>query len=97
MDKMDWLAAMDSEIFREYLKNETLRINAEAQTLASVDVEEEKVKLLNEFEAFEADIKLSPRKLATFRALQKKFASDPEYAEKCKPGFVSAVMMLNLD
>lgn len=97
MDDMDWKAAMSSEVFREYFKNEAARMNAEITKSSSIDEEEEKSVLLEQFETLEREVRASPKKLATFRVLQKKFASDPDYAEKCKPEFVSAVMMLNLD
>ena len=92
MVDMDWSAAMSSEIFREYVKNETTRMETEKQAQLKTNAEDDNI-----LEEFERELRSSPKKLATFRALQKKFAMDPEYAERCKPEFVTAVMMLNLD
>lgn len=95
----DWAAAMDSEIFREYAKNELLKKKAEAQQAAeqAARAEDDEAKVLQEFEEFEKVVRASPKKLAVFRALKEKFATDPEYTATVKAEFVSAVMMLNLD
>lgn len=98
VDKMDWQAAMSSEIFREYAANETARMRREAQIAeqAKAHEAEEELALLEQFAAMELEIKDSPKKLAAFKALQEKFATDASYAEKVNPLFVKAVMMLNL-
>lgn len=99
MVDMDWLAAMDSEIFREYAKNELVKMKAEAQQVADQagHSEEEEARVLEEFEEFEKAVRASPKKLATFRILKEKFTTDPDYTSKVKSDFVNAVMMLNLD
>lgn len=94
MTDMDWAAAMDSEIFREYARSESLRMRVEASQAKQA---EDTFETLQQFEAFEAEIKSSPEKLAVFRALRDKIASDPDYADQINPAFLDAMMMLNLD
>lgn len=90
---MDKAAIMDSEIMRNYLKNE---LKKEAESKPSVpEVNEEEV--VQAFTNFESEIKDNPKTLAVFKALQTKFGSDKEYAKSCDPLFVQAVMMLDLD
>ncbi len=99
VDSMDWRAAMDSEIFREYARTETLKIKAEEQAKlekAEKSVEED-AAVLEQFAEFERQVRTSPKQLEAFRTLQKKFATDPEYTAKVKASFVEAVMSLNLD
>lgn len=95
MIDMDWKAAMSSEVFREYFQNEVARINREAQNKQQV-TEEDELNVLEQFKEFERQIRSSPKKLAVFRALQNKLATDLEYAAKVKTSFVDAVMMLDL-
>jgi flagellar motor switch protein FliG len=95
MVDMDWKAAMSSEVFREYFQNEVARINREAQNKQQV-TEEDELNVLEQFKEFERQIRSSPKKLAVFRALQNKLATDLEYAAKVKTSFVNAVMMLDL-
>jgi hypothetical protein len=95
MVDMDWKAAMNSEVFREYFQNEVARINREAQEKQQV-TEEDELNVLEQFKEFERQIRSSPKKLAVFRALQNKLATDLEYAAKVKTSFVDAVMMLDL-
>lgn len=99
VDDMDWKAAMSSEVFREYASNESARMRREAAEAAKAQetAAEEELALLEQFAAMEMEIKDSPKKLAAFKALQDKFASDEAYAAKAHPLFVKAVMMLNLD
>lgn len=100
MVDMDWKAAMDSEVFREYAKNEIYKMQVKAQQVQqqqNVDNDEqEKLRTLEQFKALELEVRASPKKLAVFRALQNKFATDPEYTSRVKVSFVNAVMMLDL-
>lgn len=96
MIDMDWEAAMDSEIFRIYAKNELIKQAQETTKKLQVEPEDAE-KILEAFVKFEQDIKTNPTKLKVFQALQNKFASDPEYTAKVKKSFVEAVMLLNLD
>lgn len=94
MNDQDWRAAMDSEIFREYVRNETVKL-AEEDRKQKLAAEDEQV--LEDFAQFQNEVRSSPHKLQAFRTLQKKFASDPDYAAKTKKSFVDAVMMLDLE
>lgn len=102
-DRMDWAAAMNSEVFRIYAENELQKIQSEQQTKklaakCALETEDEDViNALESFEQFERQVKASPTKLRVFRALQEKFASDAEYTAGVKKSFVDAVMLLNLD
>lgn len=100
MVDMDWKAAMDSEVFREYAKNEIYKMQVKAQETQhqqSIDEgEQEKLRTLEQFKEFEQQVRSSPKKLAVFRALQNKFATDSEYTSRVKASFVNAVMMLDL-
>lgn len=98
MTDMDWKAAMSSEIFREYAKNEVTNMQTLAQQsqAAQKNIEEDEFNALKEFEEFERSVRSSPKKMAVFRALQNKFAVDAEYTAKVKTSFVNAVMMLDL-
>lgn len=89
-NNMDWAAATNSEIFREYVKQELAK---EPKKEAQID----EGKLFDNFDQFEKEVRSSTKKMASFRALQNKFINDPDYADQCQPDFVSAVMMLNLD
>lgn len=91
VDSTDWAAAMDSEIFRNYASAELAKMKVEASP------DEDNSEVLEQFEQFELDVRSSPQKLAVFRALQNKFATDPDYTSTVKTSFVNAVMMLNLD
>lgn len=99
VDKMDWAAAMDSEIFREYMKNELTKqaANKAAQAEAELQAEEEEMTAMEALQTFERDLRASPHKLATFRALKQKFLTDPEYTRKVQPAFVRGVLLLDLD
>jgi hypothetical protein len=94
----DWAAVMDSEVFRNYLQGELRKEaaeKAEARLAAEKTVEEQPV--IEAFVEFESKIKNDPKMLFTFKQLQKKIASDPDYARSCNPLFAQAVMMLDLD
>lgn len=98
-DSMDLKAALSSEIFREYATNELARKAREERDAAAKQARaaEEELSQLEQFATMEMEIKESPKKLAAFKALQEKFASDPAYTAKVNPLFVQAVMMLKLD
>lgn len=87
--KEDWAAAMSSEIFREYLKNELIK---EAQAPKEPTVQE----IHEQLETFEKKIKNDPGMLKAFKVLQNKFATDQVYADTVNPAFVAGVLMLNL-
>lgn len=87
---VDLDVAMNSEVFREYAKNEIAKIATEKEA------EEDLSASLEEFTKFQNEVLASPYKLKVFKALQEKFASDPEYTSKVKKVFVDAVMLLDL-
>ena len=94
-DTMDWKAAMSSEIFREYLKDELAKqANKREEPPPSpenLDI------LLTDFKALESKINDNPQLRQAFVALRDKLASDPEYRGKVKKELVDGVMMLFLD
>ncbi len=98
MVDMDWKAAMDSEVFREYARNEIvkqMKLTAQ-QEQQKADEEEDKLNILDKFKEFERQVRSSPKKMAIFKALQDKFATDADYTVTVKKSFVDAVMMLDL-
>jgi hypothetical protein len=95
MSYMNWKAAMNSEVFREYAQMEIQKMALEQQS-GKNNVEEDELNVLEGFKEFEKQVRSSPKKLSIFRALQNKFATDLDYAAKTKASFVEAVMMLDL-
>jgi len=67
----------------------------ELQKAAQETIEEQPV--IEAFVEFEEKVKNDPKMLFTFKQLQKKLASDPDYVRSCNPLFAQAVMMLDLD
>ncbi|HVI41790.1 MAG TPA: hypothetical protein VM577_14150 [Anaerovoracaceae bacterium] len=92
MVKEDWNAAMSSEVFREYTKNELVK---EAYATQPEPVKEEQV--MDDFQAFEQKIRETPHLKAAFKQLQTKFANDLAYRNRVNPKFVEGVLLLNLD
>ena len=92
MSDMNWKAAMSSEIFREYLKNELAK---EASMPSIPKLNEDQV--LNELEEFQTKVKNDPYLKSAFLKLQQKFATDPVYRSKTNAKFVEGVMLLDLD
>lgn len=95
---MNWKAAMDSEVFREYAKSEIskMKVQAAEEQIAKQNADEDELSVLEQFKKFENEVRSSPKKMAVFKALQGKFATDLDYAAKVKKSFVDAVMMLDL-
>lgn len=95
----DWKAALSSEIFREYLKNELAKEAQETQqkSLAKKEAKKNKKKTLKQFEELSERIKRDPQLKFAFKTLKEKFYTDPEYRAKTDPNFVNGVMMLFLD
>lgn len=96
----DWSAVMDSEVFRNYLQSELRKDAVEqaesaAKQAAELAINEELV--VQAFIEFEDKVNNDPKMWFTFKQLQKKIASDPDYASSCNPLFAQAVMMLDLD
>lgn len=92
MVKEDWAAAMSSEIFREYLKQEIVK---EAYVMQPEPVDAEQV--INDLQEFERKVRETPHLKAAFKQLQNKFANDAAYRNRVNPKFVQGVLLLNLD
>ena len=54
-------------------------------------------EVLNNFMVMQDRIQNDEKMRKAFLLLKKKFASDPEYADKCDPNFVQGVMLLDID
>ena len=100
MDHMDWKAATDSEIFREFAKNELLKeAKAEEQDKLAKANEPGNEELIRQFYALEEKVNGSPKLLASFRAFKSKIMSDFAYLKKAEASnklLVEAVMMMDL-
>lgn len=95
---MDWTAAMSSEIFREYVKNELKKEAKEIAEQKSQKVEElDKEAILNDFENLECKIRNNPKLKQAFKIYKEKLASDSEYRSKVHPDFINGIDMLFLD
>lgn len=88
---MDWAALMDSEVMRNYLQSELSR---EAAIKPEIVVDDDRV--VESFIDFEEQVQKNDKMRFVFQQLQTKFASDPEYARRCDPLFVQAVMILDI-
>ena len=93
MDAMDWKAAVNSEIFREYMK-------AELAKEEQVKLAEEKANdisvVYDEFKAMEQRINSNPRVKKAFVEFKEKLMSDPEFSKKANQKLAEVVMMLDL-
>lgn len=102
LDSMDWQAAMDSEIFREYVNNE-LRKEAEAvaaqkPTLESMEKElDEELAANAQLEEFQKKVDASPALKEYFKRCKAALKADPSLHKKVDPKFISGVMMLDLE
>jgi len=90
-DKMDWAAAMSSEVFRNYAMGELRKEMQQAQNTVNKDA------ALDDFEAFQRRVNASPRLQQEFKKLQQVFTTDPEYTAKVDPQFVEGVLLLNVE
>lgn len=91
---MDWKAAMSSEIFREYVKNE---LQKEAIDANKPEEKLDTGKILDDFEKFEFQVKNTPHLKKAFAAIRERLVNDPEYRSKVDPDFANGVMLLSLD
>lgn len=95
----DWAAAMDSEVFRGYMRNELEKQAANAKASVEkfeADLDAELIAM-RDLEEFEKKVKASPKLLATFRKLQEEFLTNEDIVKQADPKFVSGVLMLNLE
>lgn len=107
MDYMDWAAAMDSEIFREYMRNEIPKLASEREEQTKraeqLKANEEHLKVdaelrvHNDFDNFEEKLKSSPVLLNKFREVKKAFMDDPKLISQTDPSFVEGIFMLDLE
>lgn len=86
---MDWQAAMSSEIFREYVKNELLK-EANEKPEPQID----KDHILSEFDKFTQKVNSNPTLKYAFSILKEKLAKDPKYRDKVHPDLVNGIAML---
>jgi len=94
---MDWKAAISSEIFREYLKTAIPNIKKASEPTEPKLSNEEEKEIYESFHKLQQEIRSSPSKLATFRAIKEKLIHDDEYRARTKVAFIDAVMLLDLD
>ncbi len=101
--KEDWAAAMDSEIFREYVRNEVPKL-AQEKTLhkqAAIDNMEQKVdaelKVYEDFAEFEKKVQASPELKNKLRKIKAVLLENPETMKTADPNFVDGILMLDLD
>lgn len=100
VDYMDWAAAMDSEIFREYMRNEIPKMAQNQNEKLASDLEakvDAELKVYDDLESFENLIKASPELLTQFRAVKAKILENPEIMKKADPNFVEGILMLDLE
>jgi len=90
-DKMDWAAAMSSEIFRNYAQNELLK---ETRIIKEAVSEND---VLDNFEGLQKRVNASPKLRGAFKQLQQLFTSNPDYTAKVDPNFVEGVLLLNVE
>jgi uracil DNA glycosylase len=91
MDNMDWKAALSSEIFREYAKNEMKRIASEKEKQEKLSS-----KTADDFCQFEKKVNASPILRDKFKKLQNVFINNPEYTKTIDQNFVQGVLLLNI-
>lgn len=95
MSDMDWLAAMNSDVFKEYLSGELKKEAANKKT--AEQIEQEKLDVLNSFEEFQIKVNSSKKQKAVFKHLQSVFQTNEKYAATIDPKFVELVLLLNIN
>lgn len=96
----DWNAAMSSEIFREYVKNELIKETQQKEQQKALKESKKNIdqdKVIAEYHKLSEKIRRSPQLKMAFKALKDRFNSDHIYRAKSNPDFVNGVMMLFLD
>jgi len=100
MSNEDTRAVFNSEIFREFAKNELVKeAKAEEQEKRAKANEPGNEELIRQFYALEEKVNGSPKLLASFRAFKSKIMSDFAYLKKAEASnklLVEAVMMMDL-
>jgi len=95
MDDMTWRSCMASEIFRNYIFNETAKEKANIKSAEKIA--EENLEIMNSFEQFQQQINESPKLKDTFKQLQHIFATNQKYTQTVDPLFVEGVLLLKID
>lgn len=101
MDDMTWKAAMDSEIFREFVKNEASKVRSEL--IAQKKIENKLAELKDDepnyydmLDQLESTIRANPALFEHFKQARKAL-QDPEIIKTADPDFIKGMMMLDLD
>lgn len=95
MNDSDWRAITNSEIFSEFVAIELKKEAANKKT--AEQIADEELKTLNDFEEFQNKINASKKQKAEFKKLQVLFQTNEKFAATVDPGFVEAVLLLNID
>lgn len=102
VDKMDWMAAMSSEVFRNYVAGQLVK---EAEREASKPTPEQIVDsnideldmALTAMDDFESAVRKNPGLLAQFKRAKAFLQNNPDAHDKVDPMFINGIMMLNLE
>ena len=95
MDDMTWRNCMDSEIFRNYVFNETAKNKANVKS--AEQIAEENLEIMNNFEDFQIQVNSSVKLKDTFKKLQQIFLTNEKYAATVDPLFVEGILLLKFD
>lgn len=93
--KEDWSAALSSEVFRNFAASELAKEKSNIKTAEELEIEKEKA--IEEFEAFQKKVNASPKLKKTFKTLQVHFLTNAELVEKTDDKFVEAVLLLDIE
>ena len=102
VDKMDWQAAMDSEVFRNYMAAE-LRREAEEEVNKPTPAQrmdneiDEMDRALTAMDKFEEQIRKHPELLAKFKQAKAFLINNPDAHENVDSNFIKGLMMLDLE
>ncbi len=99
--KEDWLAAMDSEIFREYVKAELDReaqekIDEPLNMVNNLETQlDEELQTYAELEAFQKQVDASPVLKEYFKKCRALLTNE-DLRSKVDPNFINGIELLNL-
>lgn len=95
MDDITWKSAMNSEIFRNYVFNETAK--AKVNIKSAEQIADENLEIMNNFEDFQNQVNASGKLKDTFQKLQQIFLTNEKYASTVDPLFVEGILLLKFD
>jgi hypothetical protein len=95
MDDMTNRAIQASDIFSNYIANETAKRNASIKTADEIALDN--LNIVNDFEEFQNKINASTKLKDTFKKLQSLFLSNEKYAASVDPLFVEGVLLLKFE